>query len=91
MVVKISQEANQCNLKQLTEMQKRYKQIEETTKKLLATPVEEQQHTVLPAVATYRTGHGDTISPVREEGLQHKQYKSKGTLCNVLLSKEVDK
>ena len=47
MVVKISQEANQRNLKQLTEMQKRYKQIEETTKKLLATPVEDRKSTRL--------------------------------------------
>lgn len=82
--MKISQEANLRNLKQINEIQKKMKEIRETTEKLLKTPVEEEEHTVLPHLPTYKVGDGDFVQPIREDGQENKKYKSKGTLCNVL-------
>ena len=51
------------------------KEIRETTEKLLKTPVEEQEHTVLPHLPTYKVGDGDFVQPIREDGQENKKYK----------------
>lgn len=80
--MKISQEANLRNLKQINDVQKRWKEIEEITKQSLQLPVESPTTQSFTS-STYKTGDGDNIQPVRPGGLDHKKFPSKGLLSDV--------
>jgi hypothetical protein len=78
--MKISQEANERNLKEINEMQERWKQIAEVTKAALARPAPAPTN---HSSGTYRTGDGETIQPVRPGSLDHKKWPSRGLLSDV--------
>ena len=78
--MKISQEANERNLKEINSMQERWKQIAEVTLKSLAKPVPPPTNF---SSGTYHTGDGDSIQPVRPGSEDHKKWPSKGLLSDV--------
>lgn len=78
--MKISQEANERNLKAINEMQERWKQIAEITKAALAEPAPSPTN---HSSGTYKTGDGEITQPVRPGGLDHKRWPSKGLLADV--------
>jgi hypothetical protein len=79
--MKISQEANERNLKEMHDMQERWKQIAEVTLAALAKPATAQQSTFNKG--TYRLGDGEKIQPVRPGSEDHKKWSSKGLLSDV--------
>lgn len=79
--MKISQEANERNLKEMHDMQERWKQIADVTLASLARPATPQQSTFNKG--TYRLGDGEKIQPVRPGSEDHKKWASKGLLSDV--------
>ena len=79
--MKITQEANERNLKEMHDMQERWKQIADVTLASLARPATPQQSTFNKG--TYRLGDGDNTQPVRPGSEDHKKWSSKGLLSDV--------
>jgi hypothetical protein len=78
--MKISQEANERNLKEINSMQERWKQIAEVTLASLARPAPPPTN---HSSGTYRTGDGETTQPVRPGSQDHKKWPSRGLLSDV--------
>jgi hypothetical protein len=79
--MKISQEANEHNLKQINAMQERWKQISEITLAALAKPATPPTSTFNNG--SYKTGDGEKLQPVRPGSEDHKRWPSKGLLSDV--------
>lgn len=79
--MKISQEANERNLKEMYDMQERWKKIAEVTAASLAKPATPPQSTFNKG--TYRTGDGEKLQPIRPGGSDHRKWPSKGLLSDV--------
>jgi ribosomal protein L13E len=79
--MKISQEANERNLKAISEMQERWKQISEVILAALAKPATPPTSTFNNG--SYKTGDGEKLQPIRPGGLDHKKWSSKGLLSDV--------
>lgn len=79
--MKISQKANERNLKEINEMQKRWEEVLAVTKKTLAQPATSPESTFNKG--TYRTGDGEKLQPIRPGGSDHKKWPSKGLLSDV--------
>lgn len=79
--MKISQEANERNLKEINDIQKRWKEISEVTKKALVLPATPPASTFNNG--TYRTGDGEKLQPIRPGSADHKKWPSKGLLSDV--------
>lgn len=84
--MKISQEANERNLKLIKETQEKWKDekflnnIYEEAKKSYAHTAENNYYNR----ATYRVGDGDNVQPVRPGSLDHLNHKSRGLLSDNL-------
>jgi len=74
--MKISQEANERNLKEINDMQERWKEISKALAKPTPAPTNHSS-------GIYRTGDGETIQPVRPGSQDHKKWPSKGLLSDV--------
>jgi len=79
--MKISQEANERNLKHINAMQERWKEIAAALAKPAPAPTNFSN-------GTYRTGDGETIQPVRPGSQDHKKWPSKGLLSDVPNNRE---
>lgn len=80
--MKTTQETNEHNLKEMHDMQERWKEIADVTLASLARPTTPQQSTFNKD--TYRLGDGDNTQPVRPGSEDHKRWSSKGLLSDVL-------
>jgi len=82
--MKISQEANERNLKLIKEIQDKWqdekflKNIYEEVKKSYAHTAENNYYDR----PTYKIGDGDYIQPVRPGSMDHAKHKSRGLLSN---------
>jgi len=81
--MKISQEANERNLKQINAMQERWKEISAALAKPAPAPTNHSS-------GTYRTGDGETTQPVRPGSQDHKKWPSKGLLSDVPNNRETE-
>jgi len=79
--MKISQEANIRNLKEINDIQTRWKEIKDVTLAFLARPATPQQSTFNKG--TYRLGDGEKLQPVRPGSEDHKRWPSRGLLSDV--------
>jgi len=79
--MKITQEANERNLKATNEMQERWKQISEVTLAALAKPATPPTSTFNNG--SYKTGDGEKLQPVRPGSEDHKRWPSRGLLSDV--------
>jgi len=73
--MKTTQETNEHNLKEMHDMQARWKEIADVKPVPSATNF---------SSGTYKTGDGEITQPVRPGSEDHKRWSSKGLLSDVL-------
>ena len=79
--MKITQEANERNLKEINDIQERWKQISEVTLAALAKPATPPTSTFNKG--SYKIGDGEKLQPVRPGSEDHKRWPSRGLLSDV--------